>query len=220
MATIIGRSLTPLNSSRTMGASRRRDDNSRGKVQNVRGDSWVVRLEDEDRRVTVGLVSAELLHLARDLLGDALRQRFVVLNRARDHDAGRAVRFLDPDAGQGRVRELDVVAGRPGASGATLRIQCASARRYASQSDPIVTSSYGTLMLRRAVAGRWSRTPSASMNCSPISALVREGVDARVLDGEVAGDGLDDGLARMVESRNRKCLHSATTSWRASRLSG
>ena len=39
MEMIIGRSLTPLNSSRTMGSVRRRDDNSRGKVQNVRGDS-------------------------------------------------------------------------------------------------------------------------------------------------------------------------------------
>src|SRR5712692_1303932 len=39
METIIGRFLTPLNSSRTMGSVRRRDDNSRGKVQNVRGDS-------------------------------------------------------------------------------------------------------------------------------------------------------------------------------------
>jgi hypothetical protein len=36
---IIGRSLAPLNSSRTMGSVRRHDDNSRGKVQNVRGDS-------------------------------------------------------------------------------------------------------------------------------------------------------------------------------------
>jgi hypothetical protein len=40
MGMIIGRSLTPLNSSRTMGGVRRRDDHSRGKVQNVRGDSW------------------------------------------------------------------------------------------------------------------------------------------------------------------------------------
>jgi hypothetical protein len=39
MEMIIGRSLTPLNSSRTMGSVRRHDDNSRGKVQNVRGDS-------------------------------------------------------------------------------------------------------------------------------------------------------------------------------------
>jgi hypothetical protein len=30
---------TALNSSRTMGSLRRRDDNSRGKVQNARGDS-------------------------------------------------------------------------------------------------------------------------------------------------------------------------------------
>jgi hypothetical protein len=36
---IIGRSHTPLNSSRTIGSVRQRDDNSRGKVQNVRGDS-------------------------------------------------------------------------------------------------------------------------------------------------------------------------------------
>jgi hypothetical protein len=36
---IIGRSLTPLNFSRTMGSVRRLDDNSRGKVQDVRGDS-------------------------------------------------------------------------------------------------------------------------------------------------------------------------------------
>ncbi len=36
---IIGRSLTPLNSSTTMQGVRRRDENSRGKVQNVPGDS-------------------------------------------------------------------------------------------------------------------------------------------------------------------------------------
>jgi hypothetical protein len=40
MGMIIGLSLTPLNSSRTMGGVRRRDDHSRGKVQNIRGDSW------------------------------------------------------------------------------------------------------------------------------------------------------------------------------------
>ena len=34
---IIGRSLTPLNSSRMIGGVRRRDDHSRGKVPNVRG---------------------------------------------------------------------------------------------------------------------------------------------------------------------------------------
>jgi hypothetical protein len=39
MEMIIGRSHTPLNSSRTIKSVRRRDDNSRGKVQNVRGDS-------------------------------------------------------------------------------------------------------------------------------------------------------------------------------------
>jgi hypothetical protein len=39
MDLIIGRFLTPLNYSRTMGSVRRRDDNSRRKVQNVRGDS-------------------------------------------------------------------------------------------------------------------------------------------------------------------------------------
>jgi hypothetical protein len=40
METIIGRFLTPLNSLRTMGERpSRRDDNSRGEVQNVRGDS-------------------------------------------------------------------------------------------------------------------------------------------------------------------------------------
>jgi hypothetical protein len=36
---IIGRSLTLRNSSRAMGSVRRRGDNSRGKVQNVRGDN-------------------------------------------------------------------------------------------------------------------------------------------------------------------------------------
>jgi hypothetical protein len=35
---IIGRSLMPLNASKTMESVRRRDDNSRGKVQNVRAD--------------------------------------------------------------------------------------------------------------------------------------------------------------------------------------
>ena len=39
---IIGRSLTPLNSSSTMQGVRRRDENSRGKVQNVPGDSSAV----------------------------------------------------------------------------------------------------------------------------------------------------------------------------------
>jgi hypothetical protein len=49
MRMIIGRSLTPLNYSRTSRALRRRetvrrsDDNSRRKVQNVRGDSSAVR---------------------------------------------------------------------------------------------------------------------------------------------------------------------------------
>src|SRR3989442_15917346 len=41
MRMIIGGSLTPLNSSRTMRGVRRSDDNSRKKVQNVRGDSSV-----------------------------------------------------------------------------------------------------------------------------------------------------------------------------------
>jgi hypothetical protein len=41
MDMIIGRSLMPLNSSRTMGSVRLRDDNSRGKVQIVRGHSSV-----------------------------------------------------------------------------------------------------------------------------------------------------------------------------------
>ena len=45
MEMIIGRSLTPLNSSRTIGSVRRRDDNSRGKVQNVRGDSRAVLMD-------------------------------------------------------------------------------------------------------------------------------------------------------------------------------
>ena len=39
MGMIIGRSLAPLNSLRTMQGVRRRDDTSREKVQNVRGDS-------------------------------------------------------------------------------------------------------------------------------------------------------------------------------------
>jgi hypothetical protein len=42
MDTIIGRSLTLLNSARTMGSVRQRDDNSRGNVQNVRGDSSAI----------------------------------------------------------------------------------------------------------------------------------------------------------------------------------
>ena len=37
MDMIIGGSLPPLNSSRTVGSAHRRDDNSRGKMQNVRG---------------------------------------------------------------------------------------------------------------------------------------------------------------------------------------
>jgi len=44
MGMIIGRSLAPLNSLRTMQGVRRRDDNSREKVQNVRGDSWAAGL--------------------------------------------------------------------------------------------------------------------------------------------------------------------------------
>ena len=43
MEMIIGGSLTPLNSSWTMGSVRRRDDNSRAKVQNVCGDSSACR---------------------------------------------------------------------------------------------------------------------------------------------------------------------------------
>jgi hypothetical protein len=39
MDLIIGRFLTPLNSSRTMGSVRWRDESSRGKVQNVSRDS-------------------------------------------------------------------------------------------------------------------------------------------------------------------------------------
>ena len=39
---ITGRSRAPLNSSRTIRSVRRRDDNSRGTVQNVRGDSSAV----------------------------------------------------------------------------------------------------------------------------------------------------------------------------------
>src|SRR5215217_2182879 len=47
----------------------------------------ILRLQNQNGGVTVGLVSAELLHLARDQLADALWQRFVVLDRARDDDA-------------------------------------------------------------------------------------------------------------------------------------
>jgi hypothetical protein len=47
MRMIIGRWLTSLNSSRTMRCFRRRDDNSRKKVQNVRGDSSVIYLGSE-----------------------------------------------------------------------------------------------------------------------------------------------------------------------------
>jgi hypothetical protein len=39
MDLIIGRFLSPLNSSKTVGSVRRRDDNSRGKVRKVRADS-------------------------------------------------------------------------------------------------------------------------------------------------------------------------------------
>jgi hypothetical protein len=39
MDLIIGRFLPPLNSSKTLGRVRRRDDNSRGKVRKVRADS-------------------------------------------------------------------------------------------------------------------------------------------------------------------------------------
>ena len=47
MRVIIGGFLTPLNSSRTMGSVRRRDDNSRRKVQNVYGDSSASNLLDQ-----------------------------------------------------------------------------------------------------------------------------------------------------------------------------
>jgi hypothetical protein len=42
MDLIISRFLTPLNSSMMMGRVRWRDENSRGKVQNIRGDSSAV----------------------------------------------------------------------------------------------------------------------------------------------------------------------------------
>jgi hypothetical protein len=42
MEMMIGRTVTPLNFSRTMGSIRRRDDKSRGKVQSVREDSSAV----------------------------------------------------------------------------------------------------------------------------------------------------------------------------------
>ena len=54
MDMIIDRSLMPLNSSRTIGSVRRRDDNSRGKVQNVRGDS------SEPDRFRSGVFAARL----------------------------------------------------------------------------------------------------------------------------------------------------------------
>jgi hypothetical protein len=53
---IIGHSLAALNSSRTLRAVprcetvRRRDENSRRKVQNAREDSWVVCLVERDQR--------------------------------------------------------------------------------------------------------------------------------------------------------------------------
>src|SRR5881409_2263747 len=52
METIIGRFLTPLNSLRTMRERpSRRDDNSRGRVQNVRGDSSAVPRQNWRREV-------------------------------------------------------------------------------------------------------------------------------------------------------------------------
>ena len=73
MDMIIGRSHTPLNSSTTIGSVRRRDDNSRGKVQNVRGDSSAEgtghrsreleryqHLTPELRALTVNLIATEL----------------------------------------------------------------------------------------------------------------------------------------------------------------
>jgi hypothetical protein len=47
MEMIIGRCLTPFNCAKTMGSVRRRDDNSRGSVPNVRGDSSVLSRETE-----------------------------------------------------------------------------------------------------------------------------------------------------------------------------
>jgi hypothetical protein len=64
MGMIIGRSLTPLNSSRTFRAVRRRetvrhsDDNSRRKVQNVRG---VVMIGGSPRSMKIGLVACRAL---------------------------------------------------------------------------------------------------------------------------------------------------------------
>ena len=63
MGMIIGRSLTPLNSSRTLRAVRRRetvrrgDDNSRRKVQNVRGDSSAA---------PVGFLKTDAPHFEKD----------------------------------------------------------------------------------------------------------------------------------------------------------
>jgi hypothetical protein len=70
MGMIIGRSPTPLNSTRTMRGVRRRDDNSRGNVQNVHGDSSAEIAED--------LRSA--LEQIESVLGD-LQQRAAIIER-------------------------------------------------------------------------------------------------------------------------------------------
>jgi hypothetical protein len=58
MAMIIDRSLRPLNSSKTMASSRRRDDNSRERVQNVREEAPL----DAEVKDTRGLPVARLTY--------------------------------------------------------------------------------------------------------------------------------------------------------------
>ena len=85
---IIRRSLTPLNSSRTLRAVRRRetvrrsDDNSRRKVQNVRGDSYRIKMGADFRGLDVFAEVFNLLDRANftNPSGDRRLPTFLVLN--------------------------------------------------------------------------------------------------------------------------------------------
>src|SRR5439155_24094987 len=79
---IIGRSLMLLNSSRTMGSVRRRDDNSRGKVQNVLADSSGVHY-----RAARALEAKRQAQPACAILSS---------NRSENQPAGLAIRFWRP----------------------------------------------------------------------------------------------------------------------------
>ena len=90
---IIGRSLMPLNSSRTMGSVRRRDDNSRGKVQNVLRDS-LARRESATPFDATRLTEVTLNHRGDRCTFEAILEDYHLADPAL-HRLGRIVRAAD-----------------------------------------------------------------------------------------------------------------------------